>query len=397
VSSEPAAHSARVTAFTIVPRIRMYTARRRRSAVVVVATVAAVASLLPSCADAGRAPPRDSQMGDTSGVIESAEESNVAIPTEQGGRFQGVVADGRGNALLLLRRPDAIVAANVGGRAVQLNFGDSSSSLVGAVMLDSTVGYALGYPSGEILRFRVGEGARDVVPFATFDSGTAAIAAHDSTVVVARVAVERGLSITASVGQRTFNSSGTLADLIASAPRAASLFGKVGVDVLDSLVISTTELSDFAYVFDLRTRERDSIEVSRSLRRGARQLLAELIVAADSSRSPEPLLEPSSVATIALVRGPLLLAVYLDQQLKGPWLGATAFLHIVNLRTREQCGDIPIPGRTFPLRRFAVGGDDLISVQEAEPAKNERSRNFTITRFKLRVDRCAWSPATHDQ
>jgi hypothetical protein len=326
----------------------MYTARRRRSAVVVVATVAAVASLLPSCADAGRAPPRDSQMGDTSGVIESAEESNVAIPTEQGGRFQGVVADGRGNALLLLRRPDAIVAANVGGRAVQLDFGDSSSSLVGAVMLDSTVGYALGYPSGEILRFRVGEGAaRMVVPFATFDSGTAAIAAHDSTVVVARVAVERGLSITASVGQRTFNSSGTLADLIASAPRAASLFGKVGVDVLDSLVISTTELSDFAYVFDLRTRERDSIEVSRSLRRGARQLLAELIVAADSSRSPEPLLEPSSVATIALVRGPLLLAVYLDQQLKGPWLGATAFLHIVNLRTREQCGDIPIPEERF--------------------------------------------------
>jgi hypothetical protein len=203
-------------------------------------------------------------------------------------------------------------------------------------MLDSTVGYALGYPSGEILRFRVGEGARDVVPFATFDSGTAAIAAHDSTVVVARVAVERGLSITASVGQRTFNSSGTLADLIASAPRAASLFGKVGVDVLDSLVISTTELSDFAYVFDLRTRERDSIEVSRSLRRRHASFWRELIVAADSSRSQ------SRFSTVVCydnraVRGAFC-SLYIsisNGRVRG-WVPPPSY--IVNLRTREQCG-----------------------------------------------------------
>jgi hypothetical protein len=305
-----------------------------------------------------------------------------------------MLADKAGNAFVLLRRPDVIlpvgVAARDGGRPIRPLFADATASLVDAVLVDSSSGYALGYPSGEILRWRPGDSARQFSPLTTLDSGSATIAGAGGVVAVARVDRERGLVMSVARGDSIIRSEGVLGDVVARTPRAASLFGKVSLAAAESTVVAMSDLSDFAYLFDIGTARVDSIRIARTQRRGARDDLARLIFVADSASSPESLLEPSSTATSMLSRDGMLLTVYRDHEMRGSWLGAKAYLHVTNLRTREQCGDIPIPGAVFPLRRFAFAGKQLLSIQPETTERRAEARRMTVLRLDMHLDRCDW-------
>lgn len=370
--------------------------RERVTRTVSVVMCAALAGVLAACTASEDAAPPDRQSADPSGVLVAVDSSVFTVPEAHTGRLQGVVADGNGRTFLLLRRPDAVVpigaAPTADADVRRPAFAESAASLVDAAMVDDSSGYALGYPTGEILRWRVGNVANAFSPLVTLDSGTTAISNAGGRITVARIDRERGLVITTASGDSTVQRDGILRDVVARTPRASALFGKVGVAASESVIAVATELSNVVYLIDPRTAHLDSIRISRTKRRGARDDLARLIYIADSSSAPDSLLAPSSLSTSTITRDGMLLTVYVDQEMRGTWLGARAYLHVTKLETREQCGDIAIPGVLFPVRRFVIAAGRLVALQPEEDGKAVGERRIRIVEFDLHLERCGWNP-----
>ncbi len=369
--------------------------RERVARTVTVFMRAALAGVLAACTASKDAAPPDRQAADSSGVLVAVDSSIFTLPEGQTGRLQGVVAGVDGRKFLLLRRPDAVVLMDAAARADsgvrRLEFTDSATSLVDAVVVDDSSGFALGYPTGEILRWHVGDGGDARSSYMSLDSGSTAIANADGRITVVRVERDRGLVTTTARGDSTVHRDGILRDVVARTPRASSLFGKVAVAASDSVIAVATELSNVVYLIDPRTAHLDSIRITRSTRRGARDDLARLIYIADSSSAPDSLLAPSSLSMSAISPDGMLLTVYVDQEMRGKWLGARAYLHVTQLETGQQCGDIEIPGALFPVRRFVIAAGRLVALQPEVEGKAMGERRIRIVEFDVHLERCSWS------
>lgn len=321
------------------------------------------------------------------GVLSTVRVDSVSLGTLHSSvRLRAIELLEDGSLAVLLRPPASVafVAANHSTISGFRPIGAQSDTAAFAVSLAGLVGASVAVNFFPGVEAQVHEPNR-VVPtwVGLIDSGATAIARWRDGLVAAQ-ATSNGIRVRFSAGATGVVVDGIQRQAYERVPRARTLFGLMLLTSDDSSVYLISSIADSLYRLSPISDATPAIGVPVTRRWGTPPSPEYAIREADSLGHWG---RYSRLEDLAIVDSTRVAVIFQDIETVGEARNGRAYLTILDRQTGVACVDIPIPGKTAPLRSFSVRGDTLVVA-----AHLHTTRQLVLERFSIHPSACQWTP-----